>query len=92
MSEAVGGGTANDPVTVLVARRVTPGMEVQFEDRAEELTRAASEFGGFLGAGLLRPGQVGEDWHVVYPFSSRETLAGWESSSVRASCSPRARR
>ena len=59
-------------------------MEIEFEDWAEELTRAATEFHGFLGAGLLRPGHVGDDWHVVYRFSTTAALADWESSSVRA--------
>jgi uncharacterized protein len=84
MSEAVDPVVAGKPVTVLVARQVHPGMEVEFEDWANELTRAASEFHGFLGAGLLRPGHVGDDWHVVYRFSTAAALADWESSSVRA--------
>jgi len=72
------------PVTVFVARHVQPGNEVEFEDWAESLTRAASVFDGFLGAGLLRPGHVGEDWHVVYRFATAEALARWENSEIRA--------
>ena len=72
------------PVTVLVARRVRPGKEVEFEKWASELTRAASSFDGFLGAGLLRPGHVGELWHVVYRFASADELARWEQSQVRS--------
>ena len=75
---------ADEPVTVLVARRVRPGMEVEFERWASELTRAASHFDGFLGAGLLRPGHVGELWHVVYRFASSDELARWEQSGTRA--------
>ena len=75
---------ANEPVTVLVARRVRPGKEVEFERWASELTRAASAFDGFLGAGLLRPGHVGELWHVVYRFASSDELARWEQSGTRA--------
>jgi len=55
MSEAADSVATSGPVTVMVARRVHPGKEIEFEDWAEELTRAASEFPGFLGAGLLRP-------------------------------------
>jgi uncharacterized protein len=72
------------PVTVLVARRVVPGMEVEFEQWATELTRAASSFDGFLGAGLLQPGHVGELWHVVYRFASADDLARWEQSQTRS--------
>ena len=75
---------ANGPVTVLVARRVRPGKEVEFERWASELTRAASAFDGFLGAGLLRPGHVGELWHVVYRFASADELARWEHSQTRS--------
>ena len=75
---------ADGPVTVLVARRVRPGREVEFERWASELTRAASAFDGFLGAGLLRPGHVGELWHVVYRFASADELARWEHSQTRS--------
>lgn len=71
-------------MTVLVAREVRPGREIEFEDWAEDLTRAASAFDGFLGAGLLRAGHAGDDWHVVYRFSTPEALARWETSPTRA--------
>ena len=77
-------GEDDGPVTVLVARRVRPGKEVEFETWASELTRAASGFDGFLGAGLLRPGHVGELWHVVYRFASADELARWEHSQTRS--------
>ena len=46
----------DDPVTVTIERRVAPGREADFEHWANRLTQAATEFPGFLGAGLLRPG------------------------------------
>jgi antibiotic biosynthesis monooxygenase (ABM) superfamily enzyme len=48
------------------------------------LTRRATHFPGFLGAGLLRPGHVGEPWHVVFRFDTPEHLHTWERSPVRA--------
>ena len=75
---------ADEPITLLVARRVRPGKEVEFERWASELTRAAPAFDGFLGAGLLRPGHVGELWHVVYRFASADELARWEQSPTRS--------
>jgi len=83
MAVAAGDGHEMKPMTVTVARRVAPGQEGRFERWAEQLTRVASRFPGFLGAGLLRPGHVGEDWHVVYRFDSPEHLAAWENSDVR---------
>ena len=87
MSEAGAIDDADEPVTVLVARRVRPGKEVEFERWASELTRAASAFDGFLGAGLLRPGHVGELWHVVYRFASPRELARWEQSATQGRAS-----
>ena len=72
------------PVTVTVARRVAPGRAAEFEEWAARLTAAASRFPGFLGAGILRPGRVGQDWHVVYRFDSAAHLSDWERSPVRA--------
>jgi antibiotic biosynthesis monooxygenase (ABM) superfamily enzyme len=74
---------AGQPVTVTVARSVAPGREQEFEEWAERLTTAASRFTGFLGAGLLRPGGVGDPWHVVYRFDSPAHLALWERSPAR---------
>ncbi|WP_457147424.1 hypothetical protein [Mycobacterium sp. URHB0021] len=61
-----------------------PGREVEFETWASDLTRAHRGFDGFLGAGLLRPGHVGELWHVVYGFASADELARWEHSQTRS--------
>jgi antibiotic biosynthesis monooxygenase (ABM) superfamily enzyme len=69
---------------VTIARSVAPGREEEFEEWSAELTRAASRRPGFLGAGLLRPGHVGEPWHVVFRFASGVDLAGWEASPERA--------
>lgn len=73
-----------EPVTVTVSRRVEPGREEQFEDWAAGLVETASDFEGFLGAGVLRPGRLGHDWHIVYRFADPADLSRWESSSARA--------
>jgi uncharacterized protein len=73
-----------EPVTVTIARRVAPGREAEFEAFSAALTRAAGAFPGFLGAGMLRPGHVGEPWHVVFRFDSIANLRGWEVSPERA--------
>jgi uncharacterized protein len=80
----LGDGARPKPVTVTVARHVAPGREIDFEEWSEQLTRAAGHFPGFLGAGLLRPGHVGDPWHVVFRFASAEQLRVWEDSPERA--------
>lgn len=74
----------DEPVTVTVARRVAPGREDEFEDWYDGITGCAARFPGFLGAGVLRPRSLGQDWHVVYRFADQESLQGWETSPERA--------
>ena len=73
-----------EPVTVTVARRVAPGMEPEFEQWYDGIIACAARFPGFLGAGILRPREAGQDWHVVYRFADRSALQRWEVSSERA--------
>jgi len=72
-----------EPVTVTVARRIAAGREADFEDWSDELTAAAANYAGFLGAGRLRPSRVGDPWHVVFRFDSAEHLREWEVSPER---------
>ena len=71
-------------MTVPSPARVAPGREVEFEDWSEELTRRGGRFPGFLGAGLLRPGHVGEPWHVVFRFDSARHLRDVGALAERA--------
>lgn len=73
----------DQPVTVTVARRVAPGREREFEDWYDGIISCAARFPGFLGAGILRPTGVGQDWHVVYRFADAPSLARWEQSPER---------
>lgn len=79
------GSLAAQPVTVTVARRVAPGREEDFERWYDGIIGAASRFPGFLGAGVLRPTGVGQEWHVVYRFADDAALHRWEVSPERAS-------
>lgn len=72
------------PVTVTVARRVTPGREREFEGWYDGIIGAASRQSGFLGAGILHPHTAGHDWHVVYRFADATSLRDWEASAERA--------
>jgi antibiotic biosynthesis monooxygenase (ABM) superfamily enzyme len=72
-----------EPVTVTVARRIAAGREADFEDWSDELTAAAANYAGFLGAGRQRPSRLGDPWHVVFRFDSAEHLREWEVSPER---------
>lgn len=74
---------SDQPVTVVVARSVAGGREQDFLRWAEQLTAAAEGYRGFLGCGLLRPGNTGTVWNVVYRFDTAAHLAAWEQSAAR---------
>ena len=71
------------PVTVAITRRVRPEDELLMRAWADAGTQMASHFPGFLGSGWVRPSRRSTDWHMLYRFDSRESLATWQESTER---------
>ena len=80
-----------EPVTVTVARVVRPDRREAFERWAAEVLQLAATFPGNLGATLLRPGEAGDEYHLVYRFADNESLAAWEHSTERRAALERMR-
>ena len=74
---------ASVPVTVTVGRTIRPGREAEFECWAQELIDKVEKFPGSLGAGVLRPGEVGGEYQIVFRFSDALSLRAWERSPQR---------
>ena len=51
-----------DAVTVVAKRKVKPGHETAYEAWLKELTTAAHDLGGYLGAEFHRPVKAGDPW------------------------------
>jgi hypothetical protein len=75
---------ADQPVTVTVSRTPLPGREADFERWAERSVSMLSGFPGSLGVGILRPGEAGGEWHIVFRFVDGLALRNWERSPERA--------
>ncbi|WP_221794165.1 antibiotic biosynthesis monooxygenase [Oceanobacter mangrovi] len=74
-----------DSVAVQVSRSVKPGCEAEFEALCSQLTEAASQFAGYLGANLFRPGEGSPaDYRIVFRFADVTALDAWEQSPQRA--------
>ena len=73
-----------EPVTVTAARTVRPDRREAFEAWASDVQELAATFPGFLGCSTLRPGDAGDEYHLVYRFADAASLAGWEESPERA--------
>jgi len=77
---------ADRSVTVIVARRIRPGCEQDFERWASGVSADAATFGGYLGATLQRPQPAADEPYVlVFRFAGPDDLARWNASSQRAS-------
>ncbi len=74
---------ASEPVTVTVGRIVVPGREAEFEAWADQVTRRVEQFPGSLGAGVLRPGEPGGEYQIVFRFADAMSLRAWERSPQR---------
>ena len=74
----------NEPVTVVVTRRVRPGKEAAYEAWLDRLIASASSLAGFRGAKVQRPA-AGEPpvYTSIFSFESVETLRGFETSDLR---------
>ena len=74
---------AAHPVTVTVARTISPGREAEFLRWADELIAAAREFPGCLGAAVLHPGADGGEYQIIVRFADGLMLRVWERSAIR---------
>jgi uncharacterized protein len=75
---------SDEPVTVLVSRRVKPGREAEFETWLEEVRKAAMTFPGHQGVTISRPlDSARPDYLIVFRFDSAAHLAAWRESDVR---------
>jgi len=75
---------ADAPVTVTVSRTPLPGKEADLEQWADRAVALLAEFPGSLGVGVLRPGEPGGEWHIVFRFVDGLALRNWERSPQRA--------
>ncbi|MEP9382293.1 antibiotic biosynthesis monooxygenase [Nocardioides cheoyonin] len=71
------------PVTVTIARRVSPTRSAEMVAWMQAGIRLASEFPGFLGAGWVRPAADSDEWHLLYRFDDADRLHRWDSSPQR---------
>ncbi|SEI59836.1 hypothetical protein SAMN04244579_01292 [Azotobacter beijerinckii] len=74
---------STDPVTLMVARRVTCGRYRAFSDWLDEGRRLAADFDGFLGSGVLAPPPGDDEYQIIFRFSDESTLVVWEHSASR---------
>ena len=76
--------TEQDPITVVISRRVIKGCEAEFEHLSSQMTERAAHFPGYLGASMFRPASAEDpEYRILFKFSDPETLAAWQASTER---------
>lgn len=72
-------------VTTVVARRVKPGHEAEYEAFLEGIISAARRYPGHLGVEVFRLQSAGSgEYRVVYRFDTAEHLRAWLDSDEHA--------
>ncbi|GAA1156211.1 antibiotic biosynthesis monooxygenase [Streptomyces hebeiensis] len=71
-----------EPITITVAYHVAPGRESDFRTWAMAGLAAMSRVRGYLGGGVLSPGEPGSEWHVVHRFAGENAARDWEESAA----------
>lgn len=71
--------------TVIVARRILPGLEEEYRAWHERIVRAAAVFPGYLSSELQPPNSAHPDeWVTVYSFATAGELDSWLASDERS--------
>jgi len=73
-----------EPVTVIVAQRVKPGREEEYEAWVSHIAQVASIYPGHMGTNVVRPQpRVRPEYVVVFRFDCYEHLKVWMTSRDR---------
>lgn len=85
MPETESAPSEQQPITVVISRRVVQGQEQRFEQLSSEMTQRASRFPGYLGADMFRPASAGDpEYRIIFKFADATTLADWQASAERS--------
>ncbi|MEV7559119.1 antibiotic biosynthesis monooxygenase [Streptomyces sp. NPDC048331] len=74
---------ADAEVTAIIAQKVLPGREREYEEWQQGVNAAASGYDGYLGVEVAPPTSLQPEWVIVYRFDSVPHLQAWINSSTR---------
>ncbi len=75
----------NQPVTVIVSRKIVAGKEQEYEDWISGMSQVAANYPGHMGVNVLRPsGSTKGEYVTIYRFDTYKHACAWERSAERA--------
>lgn len=80
-----GPAATDEPVTLVISRRIKPQYEQAFEQCLAEVSRALTHFPGYMGSSIIRPSDHAHpEYVVILRFDTYRHLHAWEESPLRA--------
>ena len=73
------------PVTVVISRKVIPGLEYYFEQLAHELCISAARFEGHLGVSVFKPTAEDHCYRIINKFDCLKNFNRWQQADMRKS-------
>lgn len=74
----------NEPVTVIISRRVNKQNTAAFEALSTEMTLRAQQFAGHISTAMFKPSSPEDpEYRIIFRFEDREKLRVWEESAER---------
>ena len=75
----------NQPVTTIIARRIKPGREAQYEDWVRRIIKVGATWPGHQSVDIIRPSPGTQGAYLLLVrFDTREHQQNWEHSDQRA--------
>ena len=74
----------NDPVTVVVTRKVKRGRESQYEDWLRRLLNESKSMKGYIGATIQKPSAGSREYTSIFRFDTVDNLRKFEESELRS--------
>jgi uncharacterized protein len=73
-----------EPITVIVTRRIKPGFEQEFEAWLAGVVAEALRFPGHQGVNVIRPASASQpEYTLIFRFDRIDNLRRWEESDTR---------
>ncbi len=75
----------NPTVAFIITHTIKAGTQKSYEDWLTDILRTVSNFPGYLGREIFRPGHGSRKYTTIVRFNSHEHLNAWAESDVRRS-------
>jgi uncharacterized protein len=74
----------NDPVTLIISRKIIPEKQDDFEKWIDKILIAEANYEGYMGSTIIRPADPSsQNYSIIMRFDNYHHLEKWENSKER---------